>query len=50
MSNPEDLQAVIDKLMGLAYARNRFVDKEPREIVITDDEALSILARLTHQG
>ena len=44
--NP-DLAEVLDRLRRYAYARHRDTDREPRSIVITDDEAALIVEALS---
>lgn len=39
---------LLNRLYRYGMARNRYVDREPRLITITDDEALVILAELAH--
>jgi len=34
----------IDKLKRYAFSRDRRIDREPRTITITDDEAVALLA------
>ena len=38
-----DMYSALDKLERFAWARDRNVDKEPREIVLTDDEGAALL-------
>lgn len=40
------LAVVIDRLTRYGTARNRAVDREPRTITITDDEAVALLDAL----
>lgn len=41
-SDPDWITEIMDRLARLGYARNRAVDREPRTITITDDEARAI--------
>lgn len=42
----EFLAEAILKLSRYAYARNRAVDREPRTVTLTDDEAVAVLDAL----
>lgn len=42
----ESLESAMRTLRRYAYARNRNVDHVPREVSITDDEAVAILEAL----
>lgn len=44
-----ELQGAIDKLRAYAYARDRVIDREERTIILTDDEAVALLAALDSQ-
>ena len=38
-----EYRSAIDKLARYGQARDRLQDREPRQVILTDDEALSIL-------
>lgn len=42
-SSPADLQNALSKLKEFGLARDRRIDREPRKVIITDDEAVAIL-------
>lgn len=41
-----NLASAKEKLRRFGGARNRLTDRQPREVVITDDEAIAILMKL----
>jgi hypothetical protein len=49
MTPNADLERVIDKLRRYAWARDRWSDREPRIISITDDDAVVLLRMLPPQ-
>ena len=38
-----EYRSVVDKLERFGKARDRLWDREPRQVVLTDDEALAVL-------
>lgn len=49
MTDERALSEALDKLRRYAAARNRAADKEPRTIVLSDDEALALLDAIESQ-
>jgi hypothetical protein len=45
MADPA-LTSALDKLTRYGYARDRSIEREPREVTLTDDEALALLAAM----
>jgi hypothetical protein len=44
-----EYKSAVDKLERYGMARNRVEDREIRQVILTDDEALAVLDVLTQQ-